>query len=173
MGSTEILYTKEQISARVAALAREISADYQGREPLMVGVLKGAFVFMADLVRGLSVPSRVDFVRLASYEGIQSCGEIRMTKDLELPIADQDVLIVEDIVDTALTLVWLADTLRQRNPASLKVCAFLDKEKQRRGLFRADYVGFTVPDHFIVGYGLDCNERFRYIPDLCILREDV
>jgi len=172
MGSTEILYTKEQIAVRVASLAREISDGYQGRELLAVGVLKGAFVFMADLVRGLTVPSRVDFVRLASYEGTRSCGVIRMTKDLELSIAGQDVLIVEDIVDTGLSLAWLADTLWQRNPASLKVCAFLDKEGRHRCQFRADYVGFTVPDRFIVGYGLDCNECYRNLPDLCILRED-
>jgi hypoxanthine phosphoribosyltransferase len=134
-------------------------------------VLKGAFIFLADLIRRLSIPCEVDFCRLASYSGTESCGEIRITKDLEMPVAGRDVLVVEDILDTGLTLACFTEILRRRGPASLRVCAFLDKEERRRVPFQADYVGFAVPDRFIVGYGLDCNERYRYLPDLCILRE--
>ena len=125
---------------------------------------------MADLIRALTIPCRVDFVRLASYgSGSVSSGEVRITKDLETPIAGRDVLIVEDIVDTGLTLSRLVEILRERRPASLRVCAFLDKAERRRVPFTADYVGFTIPDRFVVGYGLDYNEKFRFLPDVCVL----
>jgi hypoxanthine phosphoribosyltransferase len=167
---TEILFTKESINRRVGELAGQISRDYAGREPLIVGILNGAFVFMADLIRALDVPCRVDFVRLASYgEGCVSSGEIRIGKDLETPIAGRDVLIVEDIVDTGLTLSRLVKILRERQPASLKVCVFLDKKERRRVPFTADYVGFSIPDRFVIGYGLDHNEKFRFLPDVCVL----
>ena len=169
--TTEILLTKECIAQRVGDLAAQISADHRGEELLVVGVLNGAFVFMADLIRGLTVPCCVDFVRLASYTDTASSGEVRMIKDLETSIAGRDVLVVEDIVDTGLTLSWLAEALRKRRPASLKVCAFLDKPERRRVPFEADYVGFTIPDRFVVGYGLDCDEQYRYLPDVCVLRD--
>ena len=125
----EILFPKKMINKRVRELAGQISRDYDGRELLLVGILKGAFIFMADLIRGISVPCRVDFVRLASYGcGFESSGEVRITKDLETPIAGRDVLIVEDIIDTGLTLSYLVKVLREREPASLRVCAFLDKK---------------------------------------------
>ncbi len=171
-GKPEILFSKAVIKGRVGELARRISQDYAGRDLLVVGVLKGAFVFMADLVRGLDIPCQVDFVRLASYgAGSTSSGKVRITKDLETDIAGRHVLIVEDIVDTGLTLAWLAETLRQRQPASIRVCAFLDKSQRRQVPFTADYVGFTIPDAFVVGYGLDFNEDFRFLPDVCVLRE--
>lgn len=138
---------------------------------LVVGVLNGAFVFMADLIRELTILCCVDFVRLRSYAGTASSGQVRMIKDLETPIAGRDVLVVEDIVDTGLTLSWLVEALRKRRPASLKVCALLDKPERRRVPFEADYVGFTIPDRFVVGYGLDCNELYRYLPDVCVLRD--
>jgi hypoxanthine phosphoribosyltransferase len=168
--ATEILFPKEVIDRRVRELAGQISRDYEGREPLIVGILNGAFIFMADLIRALDVPCRVDFVRLASYgAGSVSSGEIRIGKDLETPIAGRDVLIVEDIVDTGLTLSRLVEILWKRQPASLRVCAFLDKRERRRVPFTADYVGFPIPDRFVVGYGLDYNEKFRFLPDVRVL----
>jgi hypoxanthine phosphoribosyltransferase len=170
----EILFSKAIIERRVGELARQISCDYAGRELLIVGILNGAFIFMADLVRGLVVPCRVDFVRIVSYgSGSISSGQVRITKDLETPIAGRDILIVEDIVDTGLTLSRLVEVLRERQPASLRVCAFLDKAERRRVPFAADYVGFTIPDRFVVGYGLDYNEKFRFLPDVCVLRDIV
>jgi hypoxanthine phosphoribosyltransferase len=168
----EILFSKTIIERRVGELAAQISYDYAGRKLLIVGILNGAFIFMADLVRRLAVPCRVDFVRMVSYgSGSVSSGEVRITKDLEMPIAGRDILIVEDIVDTGLTLSRLVEVLRERQPASLRVCAFLDKAERRRVPFTADYVGFSIPDHFVVGYGLDYNENFRFLPDVCVLRD--
>jgi hypoxanthine phosphoribosyltransferase len=168
----EILFPRETIDRRVKELAAQISRDYEGREPLLVGILKGSFVFMADLIRGLSIPCRVDFVRVASYGGdTQSSGEVRITGDLELPLTGRDVLIVEDIVDTGLTLSRLLGVLRERQPASVRVCAFLDKSARRRVPFTADYVGFAIPDRFVVGYGLDFNENYRFLPDVCMLKD--
>ena len=167
---TQILFPKEAIDRRVRELAGQISRDYEGREPLIVGILNGAFIFMADLIRALNVPCRVDFVRLASYgAGSVSSGEILIGKDLETPIMGRDVLIVEDIVDSGLTLSRLVEILQKRQPASLKVCVFLDKRERRRVPFTADYVGFSIPDRFVVGYGLDYNEKFRFLPDVCVL----
>lgn len=167
----EILFPEETINRRVGELAGQISRDYDGRDLLLVGVLKGAFIFMADLIRALKVPCRVDFVRLASYGGAQSTGNVRITKDLETPIAGCDILIVEDIVDTGLTLSCLVAVLRERGPASLRVCAFLDKKERRQVSFEADYVGFAIPDVFVVGYGLDYNENYRFLPDVCMLKD--
>ena len=168
--ATEVLFPKEVIARRVRELAGQISRDYEGREPLIVGILNGAFIFMADLIRALDVPCRVDFVRLASYgsESVSS-GAIRIGKDLETPIAGRDVLIVEDIVDTGLTLSRLVEVLRERQPASLRVCVFLDKPERRRIPFTADYVGFVIPDRFVVGYGLDFDEKYRFLPDVYVL----
>jgi hypoxanthine phosphoribosyltransferase len=173
-GNPEILFPKEIVQGRVRELAGQISRDYAGRELLIVGVLNGAFIFMADLIRSLAIPCRIDFVRLASYGcGSVSSGEVRITKDLETPITGKDVLIVEDIVDTGLTLSRLVEMLRERQPETLRVCAFLDKAGRRLVPFTADYVGFPIPDHFVVGYGLDYNEKFRFLPDVCILRDIV
>jgi hypoxanthine phosphoribosyltransferase len=170
----ELLFPREAIGRRVKELAEQISKDYEGRELILVGILKGAFIFMADLIRGMTIPCRVDFVRVASYGGgSQSSGEIRITKDLETQIAGCEVLIVEDIIDTGLTLSHLLDLLKERQPASVRVFAFLDKPERRRVPFTADYVGFTIPDAFVVGYGLDYNENFRFLPDVCMLKDIV
>jgi hypoxanthine phosphoribosyltransferase len=170
----ELLFPREAIGRRVKELAEQISKDYEGQELILVGILKGAFIFMADLIRGMTIPCRVDFVRVASYGGgSQSSGAIRITKDLETPIAGCEVLIVEDIIDTGLTLSHLLDLLKERHPASVRVCAFLDKPKRRRVPFTADYVGFTIPDAFVVGYGLDFNENYRFLPDVCMLKDIV
>lgn len=168
----EVLYSRDVIEKRVKELAEAISRDYEGKELIVIGILKGAFIFMADLIRFLSIPCRVDFVRLASYGAdASSSGKVVMTKDIETSIKDQDILIVEDIVDTGLTLSFLVNWLKERNPRSLKVCAFLDKRKRRKTPFEADYVGFTIDDGFIVGYGLDFNEKARFLPDVCVMKE--
>jgi len=168
----EVLYSQEQIKKRVRELAVQISRDYEGKELIVIGVLKGAFIFMADLIRCLTIPCRVDFVRLASYgaEAVSS-GKVVMTKDIETSIKDQEILIVEDVVDTGLTLSFLINWLQERNPRSLKVCAMLDKRQRRQVPFEADYVGFTIEDGFVVGYGLDFNEKARFLPDICVVTE--
>jgi hypoxanthine phosphoribosyltransferase len=168
----EVLYPRDVIAKRVRELAGAISGDYEGRELIVIGILKGAFIFMADLIRCLSIPCQVDFVRLASYgAGSSSSGKVVMTKDIETPVKDQEILIVEDIVDSGLTMTWLVNWLQERNPRSIKVCALLDKRARRQVDFEADYVGFTLEDGFIVGYGLDFNEKARFLPDICVIRE--
>jgi hypoxanthine phosphoribosyltransferase len=172
--SKKILIRQSEISRRVQDLADQISRDYAGGEILMIGVLKGAFIFMADLVRAMSIPCQMDFIRAASYgAGSESSGNIVITKDVELEIVGRDVLIIEDIVDTGLTLRHIVDTLKLRNPKSIKVCAFLDKRKRRKVPFEADYVGFTMDDGFIVGYGLDFNEQDRFFPDVYVVSAGV
>ncbi len=162
-----ILLPREVIEGRVRDLGEQISRDYADRELIVVGILKGAFIFMADLIRALSIPCRVDFARLASYgSGAASSGKVIMTKDIETSIKGKDILIVEDIVDTGLTLQFLMDWFRERDPRSLKVCAFLDKRGRRKVPFEADYVGFAVEDAFVIGYGLDLDEKGRFFPDV-------
>jgi len=167
----EILFSRDVIDQRVKVLAAHISEDYQEQDLILIGVLKGAFVFMADLIRSMTIPCRVDFVRLASYgSGSTSRGEITLTKDIEIPIEGQDILVVEDIVDTGLTLSYFVESLKKRNPRSIKVCVFLDKRKRRKTVFEADYVGFTIDDGFVVGYGLDFDEQARFLPDVCLIK---
>lgn len=172
MANLEILIGRMAIAARVAELGRQISADYAGREVLVVGVLTGAFIFTADLVRALDLPLAVDFIRVASYgEATCSSGRISLTKELECQVTGRHLLLVEDIVDTGRTLAWLKDHLLARNPASLKVCALIDKSERREVAVAVDYVGFPVAEGFLVGYGLDCGGRYRQLPDLCHLRQ--
>jgi len=168
--SKEILFSKETIQKRVKELAEQISKDYTGRELIVIGILKGAFIFMADLIREISIPCRVDFARLASYgTGSESSGKVVMTKDIETSIKGKDILIVEDILDTGLTMQYFVDWMKERNPKSLKICVFLDKRKRRKVSFEADYVGFTIEDGFVVGYGLDFNEMYRFSPDIYVI----
>ncbi|HPJ97372.1 MAG TPA: hypoxanthine phosphoribosyltransferase [Syntrophales bacterium] len=168
----EILFSREAIDRRVKELAASISRDYEGRELIVVGILKGAFIFMADLIRALSIPCQVDFARLASYgAGSASSGKVLLMKDIEMSIKGKDILIVEDIVDTGITLSYFVQWLKERNPRSLKVCAFLDKRGRRKVFFEADYVGFTVKDGFVVGYGLDFDEKARFLPDVYVIKE--
>ncbi len=163
-----ILFSREEISATVSRLAAEIKQDYQGKHPLLLGILKGSFVLMADLIRLLNFPLEVEFIRLSSYGGSrQSSGRIKVVQGLRSPIKGRDILVIEDIVDTGLTISFLLDYLRQRKPASLKLCALTDKPSRRQVPVTIDYPGFTVPDEFIVGYGMDWNEQFRYLPELC------
>jgi hypoxanthine phosphoribosyltransferase len=166
----KLLYSRQEIAAQVARLGAEISRDYQGRELLMVGVLKGSFLFFADLVRTIEVPLVVDFVRLASYGSeTQSSGIVELRKDLELPIAGRDVLIVEDIVDSGLTLESLYHLLEMRKPRSLRICTLIDKRSRREADIEPDYVGIALDDGFIVGYGLDFDERHRNLSDIYLV----
>ncbi len=166
------LIDREAIARRVEELAEVISRDYAGRDLVMVGVLKGVFIFLADLVRALKFPVEVDFVRLFSYcAGTSTTGEVHLTKDVELPLKDRDVLIVEDIVDTGLTLDFLIRHLAGHRPRSLKVCCFIDKKERREVEVPLDYVGFVVEKGFLVGYGLDCGEQQRTLPEIYVMEE--
>jgi hypoxanthine phosphoribosyltransferase len=166
------LLTEEEIAKCVSELAERVSRDYEGKELVTIGVLKGAFVFTADLVRRLTIPCRSDFMALASYgSGSVSSGRVELLLDLRIPLGGRDVLVVEDIVDTGLSLQCALERVRREEPRSLKVCALLDKPSRRRVEVPVDYVGFTVPDRFLVGYGLDWNERFRDLPYVGCLEE--
>jgi len=168
----KVLIRRDEIKKAVARLAREINRDYQGKRPLLVGVLKGSFVFMADLVRQLDLPLELDFVKLSSYGSAQeSSGQVKVVQELETPIEGRDVLVIEDIVDTGLTTSFLLDYLRQKKPASLKLCALTDKSSRRKVAVAIDYLGFTVPNKFIVGYGIDYDEKFRNLPDIYAIED--
>ena len=172
MDKPKVVITREEIANKVAELATQLRKDYREKNPLLIGILKGSFVFMSDLVRAMDIPVEIDFVRLASYgAGKNSSGKVKLIKDVETPIKDRHVLVVEDIIDRGLTVQFLLDYLSFRKPASLKLCALFDKPSRRKVEVPIDYVGFTVPDAFVVGYGLDLNEKFRHLPDLCVLEE--
>src|SRR5210317_2362349 len=164
------LFSAEEIAARVRELAAQIDKDYDGREILMIAVLKGSFLFIADLIRAVDTPSVIDFVRLASYgSATQSSGIIEVRKDLEMSIKDKHVLVVEDIVGSGLTLESLRNMLLNRQPASLKICTLIDKQAQRVTEVPVDYVGFSMDDGFIDGYGLDLDEKYRDLPDIRVV----
>lgn len=165
----EVLIPAGKIAARVAELAAEINRDYAGQDLVVVGILKGSVMFMADLVRHLTIPVRLDFMGTRSYAGTTTSGQVQITKDLDKPVEDENVLLVEDIIDTGLTLNYLKHTLAQRRPRSLKTIAFLDKPSQRRVEVNADYVGFSIGNRFVIGYGLDFEQQYRQLPDLCVL----
>ena len=168
---TEVLLCKEQIAQKVAELGRQISVCYAGKELFLVVVLKGACVFAADLMRGLDLPLTLDFVILSSYGGGESSsGKIRIDKDLAYDIRGKHVLIVEDIIDSGLTIKSLRDLLNAREPASLKICSLLDKPSRRQVPITADFCGFTIEDKFVVGYGLDYAEEYRHLPFIGVLK---
>ena len=170
--SLEVLLSSSQIAARVRELGEKISSDYQGRTPHLVGVLKGAWIFMADLIRNLSLEATVDFLGIQSYvAGTTSSGEVKITKDLDVSIAGRDVLVVEDILDTGRTYLYLHGLLAAHHPKSLRLITLLDKTSRRAVPVKADYVGFQIPDVFVVGYGLDYNQQFRRLPDVRYLRQ--
>jgi hypoxanthine phosphoribosyltransferase len=167
----DVLVTEQQLRDRVAELGKDITRDYEGKSPLLVGVLKGAFMFMADLAREISLPVEFDFMAVSSYgSSTKTSGVVRIVKDLDLDLSDRDVLLVEDIVDTGLTLNYLRKNLLARNPASLEVCALLVRQTMARDELDLRYVGFEIGDDFVVGYGLDVGERFRHLPHLCAYR---
>ena len=168
-----IFLPREEIEATVSRLAAEIKKDYQTRNPIFIGILKGSFMFLADLLRRLDFPLEVEFIRVSSYgRGTESSGNLRVLKGLGSPVKGRDVLLIEDIVDTGLTTGFVLEYLSKKKPASLKLCALLDKPSRRRLPIKIDYLGLTVPNKFLVGYGLDLNEHFRNLPDIYFVEED-
>ncbi len=167
----EVIITQKQLQKKVEELGRQITRDYEGRTMLLLCVLKGALMFMADLARAIELPLEMDFMVVSSYgSATESSGVVRIVKDLEKPIAGKHVLLVEDIVDSGLTLHYLLDVLRTRSPASLRVCTLIDKVKERDKVVTPDYMGFQVADRFVVGYGLDYAQRYRNLPYIGILK---
>ena len=165
-----VLFHRQEIEAAVRSLASEISQDYRHKNPLLLGILRGSFVFLADLIRHLDFPLEVDFIGLSSYgSSTQTSGKIKVVKKLETPVRGRHVLVVEDIVDTGLTTTFLLDYLQKQKSASVKICALSDKPSRRKVPVNIDYLGFTVPNKFLVGYGLDANQKFRNLPDICYL----
>jgi hypoxanthine phosphoribosyltransferase len=170
----EIMISEEQVRAKVQELGEQITRDYQGKNLLLLGTLKGAVPFIADLARAIELPLEVDYMAVASYGNTtQSSGVVRIIKDLEGPIDQKHVLIIEDIIDSGLTLHYLVDLLRQRNPLSLRICTLLNKERTRLKQAEVSYVGFSIPDKFVVGYGLDYAQRYRNLPYIGILKPSV
>lgn len=168
----EVMIGKEQLQRRIAELGAEISQDYKGESILAVCVLKGAVIFMSDLIREFNVDTKIDFMAVSSYgASTASSGVVRILKDLDSNIAGENLLIVEDIIDSGLTLKYLKDYLLARNPKSLKICTLLDKPERRAAKVKADYVGFTIENKFIVGYGLDYNQMYRNLPYISYLEE--
>jgi hypoxanthine phosphoribosyltransferase len=169
-----VLYTPDQIQNRVAELGVQISEDYAGESLLLIGVLRGVIFFMADLLRAIKIPVEVDFMSVSSYSAeSRDLGYVRLVKDLELSITDRHVLFVEDIIDTGLTINYLLQTLKARKPASLEVCVLFNKEKRRLIDLSLRYQGFSIPDYYIVGYGLDYRERYRNIPFVGLIKAEV
>ncbi len=166
------LYHRKEIKAAVKRLANEIANDYKDKNPLIIGILKGSFIFISDLVRELDFPLEIDFIRLSSYGHRQhSAGKVKVLQTVSARIKGRDVLIVEDIIDSGMTLSFLLEYLQKKQPASLKLCCLLDKPAGRRIPVKIDYTGLTAPDKFIVGYGLDWDEKYRNLPDICSIEE--
>lgn len=169
----EILFTEEQIEKKLEELGAKITADYQGKNLLLIGVLKGANVFMCDLMRKIQMPLSIDFIAVSSYGlSTESSGVVKIIKDLDHSIEGKDVLIVEDIIDTGLTLDYLYHNLLSRKPESFKICTLLDKPERRKTDIKVDYKGFDIPDEFIVGYGIDYAEQYRNLPYIAILKKE-
>jgi hypoxanthine phosphoribosyltransferase len=168
-----VLISRKEIAAEVSRLAAEISRDYHDKHPLLVAVLKGSFIFLADLVRLLNFPLEVEFIRLSSYgRGKESSGKVKVVHGLSTGVESRHVLVVEDIVDTGRTTSFLLDYLKKKGAASVRLCSLTDKPSRREVTVDIDYLGFTVPDKFIVGYGIDWDEKFRYLPDICYIEGD-
>lgn len=169
----EILLDRQKIAGRVAQLGAEISRDFAGQSVLLIGVLKGAAIFLADLARNITVDATFDFIAVSSYgKGQKTTGAVKVIKDADTPIGGRNVILVEDILDTGLTLLFLRKLLEQHDPKSLRIATCLDKPARRLEQIEADYVGFRIPNHFVVGYGMDYGERYRNLPDICILPPD-
>ena len=171
---SEILISEEQIQAKIAELGTQITQYYKGQNLLLLGTLKGAVPFIADLARAIELPLEIDYMAVASYgASTHSSGVVRIIKDLEGPINQKHLLIIEDIIDSGLTLHYLVDLLRRRNPLSLRICTLLDKQRERLQAVTIDYTGFTIPDKFVVGYGLDYAQRYRNLPYIGVLKPSV
>lgn len=165
-----ILFKHDEVRQAVTRLASEIRQDYHGKQPLFIGILKGSFIFLADLIREINMPLEVDFIELSSYgTRKETSGKVTMAQGLKPSVKDRHILVVEDIVDTGLTISYLLDYLQKGKPASVKLCTLTDKPSRRQVPVTIHYLGFTVPDKFIVGYGIDWNEDFRYLPDICTI----
>jgi hypoxanthine phosphoribosyltransferase len=184
MPDLNVLISRQQIAERVAAIGAEISRDFAGENVILVGVLKGATIFLSDLARQVQLDATFDFIGVSSYgnrpspaqelqSGWDSTGEVQLTKDMDQPIKDKNVILVEDILDTGLTLTYLKRMLSNRQPKTLRVAALLDKPSRRKMPIVGDYIGFSIPDEFVVGYGLDYAERYRNLPDICIVPRGV
>jgi hypoxanthine phosphoribosyltransferase len=172
MSQLRVLISAEKIQERIHELAAQIDLDYPEGPVYMVGILKGAFIFLSDLVRAMKAPARLEFVGISSYgRGKTSSGEVRFTKDLDTSLEGRNVIVVEDIVDSGITLSYLVQVFQQRHPKSLRIATLLDKPERRQRPVHVDYVGFKIPDEFVVGYGLDYAEDYRNLPDICVLSE--
>lgn len=170
----EVLYSQEYLAGVVKELGRKISEDYKGKNLLMVSVLKGSVVFMADLMRAITIPCNIDFMSVSSYgSGVKTSGVVKIIKDLDINLEGKDLLLVEDILDSGMTLHYIRDMLNQRNPRSIRLCTLFDKPERRTVDIAADYFGAVVPDAFIVGYGLDYDEKYRNLPYVGILKPEV
>jgi hypoxanthine phosphoribosyltransferase len=170
----EVLISTEELQAKVAELGRQISEDYRGRDPLLICLLRGAVVFLSDLIRAIEIPLEMDFMAISSYgASTESSGVVRLVMDLKSTITGRNVLIVEDIVDTGRTLAYILDNLRTRRPADIKVCALLSKPSRREVQVKLDYIGFEIPDAFVVGYGLDYAEGYRNLPFIGVLKPEL
>jgi len=167
------LFTPEQIQDKVRSLAAQISQDYEGKEILAIGILKGAFMFFSDLVRQIKVPLTVDFIIASSYVKTQTTGEVKIYYDVREPIERRHILLIEDIIDTGITLNYIRERLLQRSPESLKICAFLDKRERRIVDVPIDYRGFVIPNEYVVGYGLDYDNRYRNLPYIAVFKKSV
>ncbi len=169
-----VLVSREEIQQAVARIGAEISKDYEGKELFVIGVLKGGFMFMADLVREIKLPLQLDFIAVSSYgSSTKTSGVVRMIKDIDKPLDGKHLLIVEDIIDSGVTLKYLKEMFATRGPLSIKVCTIFDKPSRRKVEMKGDYVGIEIPDEFVIGYGLDYDGKYRNLPDLCVLRRDV
>lgn len=170
----EVLFTKEVISRKVKEMGKQLEKDYSGKEIIVIGVLKGANIFLGDLVREINLPVYIDFMAVSSYGlSTESSGVVRILKDLDLEIEDKHVLVVEDIIDTGLTLKYITENLKSRKVASLKICTLLDKPSRRKCNLDIDYIGFEIPDEFIVGYGIDYGEKYRNLPYIATLKNEI
>ena len=173
MSQPKVLLSREQIAAKVAEIGSAITRDFQGESVILLGVLKGATVFLADLARQIQLDATFDFIAVSSYgNSREQSGEVRLVKDVDRPMEGKNIILVEDILDTGLTLTYLRELLLARKPKALKIAALLDKLSRRELPVHADYVGFVIPDEFVVGYGLDFAEHFRNLPDICIMESD-
>jgi hypoxanthine phosphoribosyltransferase len=170
----EVLLSGDEVQARVAELGAQLAADYEGRDPVLVSVLKGSIIFLADLVRAMPIPLSIDLMEVSSYgSSTESSGQVRILKDLSTPIEGREVIVVEDIIDTGLTLNYLLRYLHDKGPASIRICCLLDKPARRLAPIEIDYRGFTIADRFVIGYGLDYAERYRNLPYIGVLRPSV
>jgi hypoxanthine phosphoribosyltransferase len=170
MFEQKILISREELKKVIKRLAKKLKRDYKGKSPVLISVLKGSSIFLADLIRELNMPLEIEFMRLSSYGSrTESSGKVRIIQGLRASVKGRDVIVIEDIIDSGITITALLKYLKRKKPASLKLCALTDKPSRRKVPVNIDYLGFTVPNKFIVGYGIDFNEKFRYLPDICVI----